>query len=304
MKLGVNVPNFGPTVDPSSIHAWVRFAEDAGFSLAMLSDHVAVTPDVAALYPAPFYEPFTTLAWLAGTTERIELGTTVTVVPYRDPLLTARMTTAIDRFSNGRLVLGVGIGWSEPEFAALGVPFRRRGAITDEYLAALRTLWTTDVASFEGEFVGFRDVHSGPRPSRSPHPPVWVGGSSPAALRRAVTLGEAWHPIGPRPGWLRTTGLPALRRTADRTGLPLPALCPRINLRLRSTPAADDERLSGEGTLTQVLADLEELEDLGAEAVVLDTNPDDPADRLATDEEWRDLERVVSARSRRQADSR
>jgi alkanesulfonate monooxygenase SsuD/methylene tetrahydromethanopterin reductase-like flavin-dependent oxidoreductase (luciferase family) len=111
VKLGVNVPNFGPGTGPESLTGWVRFAEDAGFSLAMMSDHVAVTPDVAELYPPPFYDPFTTLAWLAGLTERIELGTTVTILPYRHPLLTARVAANIDDLSGGRFVLGVGVGW-------------------------------------------------------------------------------------------------------------------------------------------------------------------------------------------------
>jgi alkanesulfonate monooxygenase SsuD/methylene tetrahydromethanopterin reductase-like flavin-dependent oxidoreductase (luciferase family) len=137
VKFGINVPNFGPGTDPASLAEWVRSAGSAGFDLAMMSDHVAVTPDVAELYPPPFYDPFTTLAWLAGITERIELGTTVTVLPYRNPVLTARMAANTDQISGGRFILGVGVGWSKQEYAALGVPFGRRGAITDEYLAAI-----------------------------------------------------------------------------------------------------------------------------------------------------------------------
>lgn len=296
MKLGVNVPNFGPDTSPETLRGWVRFAEDAGYALAMMSDHVAVTPDVAEIYPTPFYEPFTAFAWLAGITERIELGTSVVVLPYRNPLLTARMGAAIDQVSNGRFVLGVGVGWSAREYATLGIPFERRGAITDEYLAAIRNLWSADVASMDGEFVSFHDIHTAPRGARSPHPPIWVGGSSRAAVRRAVAYGDAWHPIGPRPGWLRERGLDALHAAADAAGRPAPALCPRINLRLRDTTLGDDDRLTGEGTLAQVLADLDDLADLGARYVVLDTNPDRPSQRLPTDEEWRMLEKVATAR--------
>src|SRR5690606_1924702 len=111
--------------------------EDSGFAIAMVSDHLAPTPDVAELYPSPFYDPYATLAWMAGFTDRIELGTTVTIVPYRHPLLTARLASNIDAFTGGRFVLGVGVGWSEAEYAALGIPFRQRGRITDEYLAAI-----------------------------------------------------------------------------------------------------------------------------------------------------------------------
>lgn len=223
-RLGVNVPNFGPTATPDNLLAWARFAEDAGFAVAMMSDHVAPTPDVAAIYPDPFYDPFTTLSWLAGLTERIELGTTVAILPYRHPLLTARAAANIDRFSGGRFVLGVGVGWSEPEYTALGVPFRDRGKITDEYLAAVIDAWTSPRVSLDGDHARYRDVSTGPRAVRSPHPPVWVGGSSPAAVRRAARFGDAWHPINPDLDWLRDTGLPALRAAARAAGRPAPAL--------------------------------------------------------------------------------
>ena len=156
MKLGVNILNFGPGGSPESLLGWARFAEQTGFSIAMMSDRGPLTPDVQALYPAPFYDPFVTLAWLAGQTEHIELGTTVALLPYRHPLLTARMAANIDRFSGGRFVFGVGVGWSEPEFAALGVPFGQRGAITDEYLAAITELWAGEVVSMNGRPEDYR----------------------------------------------------------------------------------------------------------------------------------------------------
>jgi alkanesulfonate monooxygenase SsuD/methylene tetrahydromethanopterin reductase-like flavin-dependent oxidoreductase (luciferase family) len=131
-------------------------ARHGALSLPTTSDHLALTPDVQGRYPAPFYEPFTTLGWLAGVTRRIEIGSTVVILPYRQPVEVARMAANIDQLSGGRLLFGVGVGWSPQEFAALGVPFHRRGALTNEYLAALKTLWTNDVASFEGRYVAFR----------------------------------------------------------------------------------------------------------------------------------------------------
>jgi probable F420-dependent oxidoreductase len=293
VRLGINVPNFGPGTGPESLAGWVRFAEDAGFSLAMTSDHVALTPDVAELYPPPFYDPFTTLAWLAGRTERIELGTTVTILPYRHPLLTARVAANIDDLSGGRFVLGVGVGWSAQEYAALGVPFERRGAITDEYLAAITALWSADLISYEGEVVSFADVH-GPRPAHRPHPPVWVGGASRAALRRTVAFGDAWHPNNAELDWLRVEGVPTLRSLAAAVGRPVPALCPRMRLRLTDTPPAEDGRRAGEGSLDQVLRDLDTFVELGAEVVVLDTNPDHPSQRRPLAEDWRMLETVAA----------
>jgi len=110
VQLGVNVPNFGPGTDPDVLRRWALTVEGLGFDLLMVSDHVAVTPDVAEQYPAPFYEPFTTLAWLAGLTRRIRLGTTVLILPYRHPLLTARMAANLNDLSGGRLILGIGAG--------------------------------------------------------------------------------------------------------------------------------------------------------------------------------------------------
>ena len=228
MRLGVNVPNFGPGTSPDILRRWALTAEGLGFDLLMISDHVAVTPDVAGQYPAPFYEPFTTLAWLAGQTRDIRLGTTVLIVPYRHPLLMARMAANLNDLSGGRLVLGVGVGWAEQEFAALGVPFRQRGRLTDEYLLAMRAAWQDS-----------GDYRSGPIP-------IWVGGNSDAALRRAARLGDAWHPLRFTPDWIEVAA--GLRSAATGPGRPAPAFAPRMALRLSAVPVTDAERLAGHGT--------------------------------------------------------
>jgi probable F420-dependent oxidoreductase len=289
MKFGVNLINFGPSARPDSLARWAMLTETLGYHFLMTSDHIAITPDVQARYPAPLYEPFTTLGWLAGVTHRIEIGSTVVILPYRQPLVVARMAANVDQLSGGRLLFGVGVGWSQQEFTALGVPFNRRGALTNEYLAALKTLWTNDVASFQGRYVAFTDVHTAPRPVRTPHPPIWVGGASDAAMRRAVRYGDAWHPNRVRPGWLKGVGLPRLRQIADAEGKPAPALCPRIRLRLTETPLADDQRLVGEGTLAQMRADLEALQAVGARYVLLDSFYDDVEATRHPEAAWRML---------------
>jgi probable F420-dependent oxidoreductase len=289
MKFGVNLINFGPSASPDSLARWAMLTETLGYHFLMTSDHVAVTPDVQARYPVPFYEPFTTLGWLAGLTRRIEIGSTVVILPYRSPLEVARMAANVDQLSGGRLLFGIGVGWAQQEFAALGVPFHRRGALTDEYLAALKMLWTNDRASFQGRYVAFTAVHTAPRPVRTPHPPIWVGGGSDAAMRRAIRHGDAWHPIRIRLDWLRHTGLPRLRQIADAEGRPVPALCPRIRLRLTDTPLPDDQRVAGEGTLSQVRADLEALQQLDAQYVLLDTFHDDVEATRHPEASWRML---------------
>ncbi|MET9877782.1 LLM class flavin-dependent oxidoreductase [Actinacidiphila glaucinigra] len=279
MRIGVNVPNFGPGTDPGVLRDWARTVEGLGFDLLMVSDHVVVTPDVAEQYPAPFYEPFTTLSWLAGVTDRIRLGTTVLILPYRHPLLTARMAANLNMLSGGRLVLGVGVGWARQEFAALGVPFERRGALTDEHLTALREAWKDDT-----------DYAGGPVP-------LWIGGNSAAGRRRAVRVGDAWHPLRFTLPWLREA-VGELASQAREQGRPVPALAPRIALRITAEPVTGPDRLAGEGTLEQVTADLAELRALGADTVVLDPFNGDLRETLRPQTAWQALAAVAAHHSR------
>ncbi len=275
MKVGVNLINFGPSARPEILRGWASLAEELGFHHLMTSDHIAVTPDVSARYPAPLYEPLTTLGWLAGITERIAIGSTVIIVPYRSPLETARSFANIDQLSGGRCILGVGVGWAREEYAALNVPFEKRGAITDEYLAAIKLLWTEEKCSFDGTFVRFNDVDGAPRPAQTPHPPIWVGGRSDAALRRAVRFGDGWHPLRITAPWLRDEGLSRLTEIAAREEMAVPALCPRIMLNITAEARPEDGRLAGVGTLEQVRRDMRDLEAMGCEHVILDTYTDD-----------------------------
>jgi probable F420-dependent oxidoreductase len=289
MKIGVNLINFGPGVTPQSLTRWAQLTETLGYHLMMTSDHIATTPDVQSRYPAPFYEPLSTLGWLAGVTQHIAIGTTVTIVPYRSPLETARALANIDQLSGGRLIFGVGVGWAQQEFDVLGVPFHQRGAMTNDYLAAIKTLWTQEVASYDGRFVSFKDVHTAPRPLQSPHPPIWVGGASDAALRRALHYGNAWHPIRIRWPHFRDVELPRLQAIAEQEGRPLPALCPRIRLRLTASPMPAEQRYMGEGTLDQVRADMAALQTIGCSHVLLDTYHDDPEATRYLETAWRML---------------
>jgi probable F420-dependent oxidoreductase len=276
MRLGVNVPNFGPGTRPDVLLRWAQTAEGLGFDLLMLSDHVAVTPDVAEQYPAPFYEPFTTLSWLAGRTHGIRLGTTVLIVPYRHPLLVARMAANLNDLSGGRLVLGAGVGWARQEFAALGVPFAERGRLTDEYLDAMRTAWADDA-----DYRGGASI------------PIWIGGNSDAGIRRAVRTGDAWHPLRFTMPWLQS----AVTRLAEEAGQqqrPVPELAPRIALRLTAEPVTTGDRLAGEGTIGQIAADLAGLRSLGAGTVLLDPFNGDPAETSHPETAWQALAAVIA----------
>jgi len=269
MKVGVNLINFGPSAQPEVLAGWAGMTERLGYHSLLTSDHIAVTPDVTERYPAPFYEPLGTLGWLAGVTDRVQIGTTVTIVPYRSPLELARSYAAIDQLSGGRLIFGVGVGWAEREFAALDVPFRRRGAITDEYLEVITRHWTETELTFEGEFVSFAGVDTAPRPAQESIP-IWVGGSSAAALSRTLRFGRAWHPIRLRPSWFRDRAIPRLQAMADDAEVPRPALCPRIMFVVTDSPTDEAERFMGHGTMEQIHGDLHLLQELGCEHVILD----------------------------------
>ncbi|MFD7832553.1 TIGR03619 family F420-dependent LLM class oxidoreductase [Kitasatospora sp. NPDC059803] len=273
MQLGVNVPNFGPGTDPGVLREWARTSEGLGFDLLMLSDHVTITPDVAVRYPEPFYEPFTTLSWLAGLTTDLRLGTSVLILPYRHPLLTARLAANLSRLSGGRFVLGVGVGWARQEFDALGVPFAARGRLTDEYLGVLRDAWRPETP---GAGMG-TGGHAAPTP-------VWVGGHSEAAIRRAVRFGDAWHPL--------RLPLPLMRSILAEHSLP--GFSPRIALRITEAPVDDPERPAGVGTVEQVLDDLDQLRLLGADTVVLDPYHGDPEETRRPRTAWQALTTVAT----------
>ena len=293
MKVGVNLINFGPGVSPASLKSWATLSEALGYHIIMTSDHIAITPDVQSRYPAPFYEPLSLLGWLAGVTTKIEIGTTVIIVPYRNPLELAKATANVDQLSDGRFILGVGIGWAQEEFHVLNAAYKSRGAVTNEYLAAVKLLWTQDVASYNGKFISFDDVHTAPRPIQTPHPPIWVGGPSDAAMRRTVRYGNAWHPIRIQMDWFKNTGIPRLKEISDEEAKSVPELCPRIRLRLTDSPVTGSDRVVGEGDIDQVHRDLAELENLGCSYVILDTYADDLEAIKNNEISWRMLSTVA-----------
>lgn len=190
MKFGVHLPQFGRIATPEALPRAARHAEDLGFDDVWVSDHIAI-PARAGYVPPYFYEPIVALTWAAAATDRIGIGTSVLVLPYRHPLHLAKELATLDRLSRGRLIVGAAAGWLEPEFNALGVPFRERGARTDEAIAVLRHCWEQDPVHFEGSRVRLDGLRVLPQPGR--HIPIWIGGTSEAAIRRAIAHGDGWH---------------------------------------------------------------------------------------------------------------
>ena len=205
MRLGLHALGIGTGAQREVIDAVAAGAEAAGFATLWAGEHVVMVDDGASRYPyapdgriavpaqADWLDPLITLSFAAAATTTIRLATGVLLLPEHNPLLLAKQVASLDVLSGGRLSLGVGVGWSREEFDALGVPFQRRGARADEYLAAIRTVWRDDVASYAGEFVSFSGVRVNPRPVRDRRIPIVVGGNSDAALRRAARLADGWY---------------------------------------------------------------------------------------------------------------
>jgi probable F420-dependent oxidoreductase len=282
MKFGVWIPTCRHLATPEIIRATATQAEELGYDSVWVSDHVVVpTANVANIGEA-IYDPLVTLAVAAGCTSRVRLGTTVLIVPYRNPIVTAKMISSLDALSGGRVTVGIGAGWLATESAALGVPFAERGAMTDEYLRAMRELWTRPAPSFAGKYTQFSGLKFAPKPLQQPHPPIWVGGHSRAALRRTVEFGAAWHPINRSPDELRAgrDQLEGLARSAGRA--PAPAIGLRNDLRiLRRGQAAPTSTHAGRvlaGEPPALIADIRELAECGVEQLVLEFLAEDGPD--------------------------
>ena len=206
MRFGVHLAGAGPHASPDRIARLAGHAERLGFDSVWLSDHVVMPLRFRSRYPygqvgaftvesaRTYYEPLITLAWVACRTSSVRLGISVLVVPQRNPVLSAKQLATLDALSGGRLILGVGVGWLQEEFIALGAPdFARRGAVTNEYLQIFKTLWTQDPATFTGEFYRFQALHCLPHPVQKPHPPIWIGANAENTIRRAARIGaDTW----------------------------------------------------------------------------------------------------------------
>ena len=218
MDVGLTIPTRGPLATPQGVEAFARLADELGFTHLAVPDHLVVPRSIDSRYPysasgefpgaasGACFDQFSLLAYVAAINRTARLLTSVTVVPHRGAVQTAKVVSTIDVLSEGRMILGVGAGWMKEEFEAVGAPpFEERGRVTDEYLQAFKSLWTEEEPRFEGKHVKFSNISFLPKPVQTPHPPIWVGGESPAALRRTVRYGDVWFPIGNNPRHLLDT---------------------------------------------------------------------------------------------------
>jgi probable F420-dependent oxidoreductase len=261
-----------------------------GYAYATFSDHVVIPTDIHAIYPysdngefpagarGGRHEQLTEVMFAAARTNTLRLVTSVMVVPHRPAVLTAKILSTIDIFSNGRLTLGIGAGWLKEEFEALDAPdFAARGKVTDEYILAARELWTAADPRFQGEYVSFDKISFEPKPAQPGGPPIWVGGESGPALRRTARLGDAWYPIGTNPAFPLDSlarykgGVAKLRRLTAEAGRDPASV--GLSLRVQKfgaelpALAGDGERHLFSGSPEQIVEDIHALRALGVSAI-------------------------------------
>jgi probable F420-dependent oxidoreductase len=252
-------------------------AEALGFDAVLVNDHIIVDGSARSAVWANTYDPLIALAFIAAHTTRIRLGTSVLIMPYRNPIATAKMLATLDRMSGGRVIAGVGVGWNEAEFNALGVPFHERGARTTEYLRIWQVCWAPGEVSFEGQFFSFANMHVSPKPLQQPHPPIWIGGSSRAALRRAAGFAAVWQPT-PTPLGELMARQAELHEACDKMGrrdLPATRMSFRVDFsNITGNPLPTrTERPTGQGTPRQVAEDIQRYRhEAGVEAFQINFN--------------------------------
>jgi probable F420-dependent oxidoreductase len=274
MNFGVWIPNCRHLATPDIIRGTAVQAEQLGYDSVWVSDHVVVPHANVVNFGETVYDPLVTLGVVAGATRRVQLGTTVLIVPYRNAVVTAKMVSSLDALSGGRVVLGIGAGWVAAESAMLGVPFAERGPMTDEHLRAMQELWTASAPSFSGKYTQFSGLTFEPKPVQKPHPPIWVGGHSRAALRRTVELGTAWHPINRPPAELRAGQAELARLCQARGRATPPALTLRNDIRVlrsgQSVPASAHAGRVLAGEPAALVDQIGELAGCGVEHLVLE----------------------------------
>ncbi|MBT3371793.1 MAG: LLM class F420-dependent oxidoreductase [Rhodospirillaceae bacterium] len=293
MKFGVSAPNRGPLSNAEDIQTIADKAEALGFAYLTVSDHIVVPTEIDSTYPysetgefpggaggnVESMEQFTLLTWLAAITSNIGLLTSVTVVPHRSPLFMAKSLATIDKLSGGRVTFGCGAGWMREEFEALGLPpFDARGRVTNEYIEAIKAVWTQDRPVYQGEFVNFDKIGMDPKPVQTPHPPIWIGGESLSAMRRTVAMGDTWYPFGSNPAFRMDKVETYRARVAKLHGLATDAgrdpasIGLAYNCAFHMEEAAEHQdggRLIFTGTAEQRAGDIRDFAEIGTTSIII-----------------------------------
>jgi probable F420-dependent oxidoreductase len=261
VTFGVALPFSDHHLGYGDVVGFATTAQSVGFDGLWVADHLIVGPPPHQ--PHTWYDAPTLLAGLASVVPSLTLGTDVLVVPYRNPILAAKSLATVDIVSGGRLVVGVGVGGNPVESAALDADYGARGAVTDEYIAVWKAVWADDPTEFVGEHTSLVAQQLGPKPIQRPHPPIWVGGNSLPALRRAATIGDGWQPLGLTPTQYRA-GVGVLADLAQKANRPQPTLSYSAMFGAVTTRPDDSaDRVPLTGGIDQVIDDLGQLRECG-----------------------------------------
>ena len=291
MKYGVCIPHYGRPIDTQGLTDMAVKAEQMGFDSVWVTDHIIVPhhiPDrTEIVYRHDMLEPLTLLTHLGAVTKNVSIGTSVIILPYRNPVILAKMIATADVLSQGRVIFGAGVGWMQGEFEAMNAPFTNRGEVSNEYLRLLKELWSNPTPTFEGDTFRVSEVTVSPMPVQRPHPPVWIGGRTRRGIRRAVEFGDYWHTGQTGPKEL-VKNAAYMRQYSESVGRESP---PRISFRATldfSNTANRDQRPPMQGATEDIIADLQQCAEAGADHAVLEIAGE------TYDDKFRSMERLIS----------
>ena len=311
MEFGLHLPASSAGVKAADLIRFAQNAEALGFYCITVADHVIVPKNISVPYPYTVdgkypgtgyhLEALMTMGFLAGATQRIRFITSVMIAPYRNPIITAKMLASLDVLSQGRVIVGLGVGWMKEEFENLQAPsFADRGKVTDEYIQAFRELWTKDNPSFNGKYCNFSDVIFLPKPVQQPAIPIWIGGHSRQAIRRAARLGDGWHPIG---------GVPTIPLEPEDMNRDLTLLAEfakaagrdpkKIRVALKGSLFDKEKKIEGRrrrfmGSAEEIASDIRAYRDVGVDTMIFDVRRQTMAETLER-MEWMAKEVIAMA---------
>jgi len=310
MQIGFNLPVSGPMATAEVMASTAQLGEALGFDYLTLTDHIALPDTSTPGYPysttGEFYSPepghrmeqLTATAWVAAKTSKIRLVLAVMVVPHRPAVVASKMLSTIDVLSGGRLVVGIGAGWLKVEIDAVATtPFVERGAVTDEYMDAMRAIWTQEKPVFQGKYVAVDGLLVDPKPVQKPYPPIWVGGESGPSMRRAARIGDAWYPIGSNNAHLLDTlprlqaGIARLRDLTKAAGRDPSAIGVAYRVKRHGQPAplaTDGCRKLFTGTVANTIEDIAAVGEIGVTALDFDFEGRDPVKSTTDMKKFRD----------------
>ena len=307
MDVGISIPR---TPDAASMKLFARRAEELGYESALIGDHVVLPTGGTNQYPytadgsfsrasdAPFLETMTLLGFLAACTERIKIGSTVVILPYRNPVVQAKMFASLDVLTNGPIICGAEVGWLEKEFETLGVPYAQRGPMSDEFLEIFKILWTEPYPEFHGKFYQFDGIQFNPKPVQKPHIPIWVGGHSRASLRRTARFGDCWHTTRQTPDFV-AGHIPYLRQQTEKAGRDPDSVTVSLKRSVHFTdigiPESDSVRSTGAliASTQEIVNDVYRCREIGIHQLTYDFRVDSLEDTIRVMEHL--AEHVLSA---------